>query len=231
MSLQFDFTNRHIAAFGFAAGVGLARAGNKIAEIILQDNKLGDKNKVYVWDDKTKFDEVTLYRYEKSNEAYTDDNGNVGVIARGAKYEYNFAFESINGDYSEIFATPPMISLKRSKQLTITPVNNSDIENSGVEVVERYATEPYSIEWRGLLIDMENHTFPLDKMETLNRIFEFNGVWNVTSEILRAVGINTIFIQDVTFDFVEGYEDTISYTMALRQAKPLEYQLLNPLSN
>jgi hypothetical protein len=73
---------------------------------------------------------------------------------------------------------------------------------------------------------MENHNFPLDKMEMLNQIFEHNGVWNVASEMLQAVRVNAIFIQDVSFDFVEGYEDTISYTMTLRAMKPLEYQLL-----
>jgi hypothetical protein len=207
MSLKFDFTGRMMAAFGFVAGAGLARAGNKLAEIILEDAEIAGKNKVYVWDEKTKFDEVILSVQGKNEQ--------------GLQANYSFSFESINGNYSNIFATPPMMSFKRAKKLTITPIDNSDIE-----VVERYATEPYSIEWRGLLIDMENHNFPLDKMETLNQIFEHNGVWDVASEILQAVGINSVFIQDVSFDFVEGYEDTISYTMTLRAIKPLEYQLL-----
>ena len=203
--MKFDFTGRYMAAFGFVAGVWLSRAGNKLAEIIRKDGELGSKNSVYVWDDKTKFDEVILYR---------DNNGR--------EEKYNFSFESINGDYSGIFATPPMMSLKRAKKLTITPIDNSDIE-----VVERYATEPYQIDWRGLLVDMENHEFPIDKMEAINKIFEFNGVWNVASEILQAVGVKSVFIEDVSFDFVEGYEDTISYTMSLRAIRPLEYQLIN----
>lgn len=153
--MNFDFTGRHIAAFGFVAGAGLARAGNKLAEIIRKDAELSDKNAVYVWDEKTKFDEVRLYRYGKIESKYVDDEGNFGVRVVGGKIEYNFSFESINSDYAGIFATPPMISLKRSKKLTITPIDNSDIE-----VVERYATEPYSIEWRGLLIDMDKHEFP-----------------------------------------------------------------------
>jgi hypothetical protein len=176
---------------------------NELANIIRRDDLNG--NAVYVWDKSTTFDDVTLYR-----------------DSEGAKEEYKFAFQSITDDYSSVFATPPMMSLKRAKKLTITPIDNSDIE-----VVERYATEPYEITWRGLLIDMENHEFPLEKMEQLNKIFEFNDVWNVASEILQAVGVESVFIKDISFDFVEGYEDTISYVMTTRAIRPLEYQLIN----
>jgi hypothetical protein len=204
--MRFDFTGRFMAAFGFVAASVAGRLGNELAGIIRGDNELAGKNAVYLWDKKTSFDNVTLYR----------DN-------EGGREEYWFAFRSIRDDgMSSVFATPPMLSLKRSKKLTITPIDNSDIE-----VVERYATEPYEISWRGLLIDMENHEFPLGKMEQLNKVFEFNGVWNVASEILQAVGVEAIFIKDISFDFVEGYEDTISYTMTTRAMRPLEYQLIN----
>lgn len=201
--MDFNFTDRFVAAFGYAAGTGIA--GNKLAEIIRKDSELASKNQIYVLDNKTQFDEVILSRSEN-----------------GTEIKHSFSFESINSDNTSVLATPPMMSIKRAKKLTITPIDHTEIE-----VVERYATEPYSIEWRGLLIDMENHQFPIDKMREINNIFEFNGIWNITSEILQAVGVNSVFIQDVSFDFVEGYEDTISYTMSLRSIKPLEYQLIN----
>jgi hypothetical protein len=106
--------------------------------------------------------------------------------------------------------------------LIITSIDNSDIV-----VVERYATEPYEITWRGLLIDMENHEFPLGKMEQMNKIFETNDAWNVASEILQAVNVHAIFIKDLSFEFVEGFEDTISYTMTLQSIRPLEYDLIS----
>ena len=203
--MRFDFTGRYMAAFGFVAASVAGRLGNELASIIMGDNELENKNAVYLWDKKTSFDHVLLYRDgEKGSE------------------EYRFSFQSITDDYSGVFATPPMLSLKRAKKLTITPIDNSDII-----VVERYATEPYEISWRGLLIDMENHEFPLGKMEQMNKIFEVNGVWNVASEILQAVGIESIFIKDLSFDFVEGYEDTISYAMTTQSIRPLEYQLIN----
>jgi hypothetical protein len=203
--MRFDFTGRYMAAFGFVAASVAGRLGNELAGIIRGDNELGNRNAVYLWDKKTSFDDVTLYRDGDSGEE-----------------EYRFAFQSITDDYSGVFATPPMLSLKRAKKLTVTSIDNSDIT-----VVERYATEPYEITWRGLLIDMENHGFPLGKMEKMNKIFEVNGVWNVASEILQAVGVASVFIKDISFDFVEGYEDTVSYTMTAQSIRPLEYQLIN----
>ena len=206
--MKFDFTGRTMAAFGFVAGAGLARARNKLARFIRRDAELSSKNSTFIWNNDAEFDVVTL-RYAGAN----DEN---------LLLSYKFSFEGINDDYSNIFATPPMMSLSRKKRLTITPIDNTDIE-----VVERYATEPYSIEWRGLLIDMENHKFPLDKMAELNKIFQHNNVFDIDSEILQAVDVNSVFIQDVSFNFVEGYEDTIAYTMTLRAIRPLEYQLIN----
>ncbi|MDR2806259.1 MAG: DUF6046 domain-containing protein [Dysgonamonadaceae bacterium] len=200
--MRFDFTGRYMAAFGFVAANVAGRLGNELAGIVRGDSELGSNNAVYLWDKNTSFDEVTLYE---------------DVKEKG----YVFGFRSITDDYSSLFATPPMLSLKRSKKLIITPVNNSD-----TTVVERYTTEPYEITWRGLLIDMENHEFPLDKMEQMNKIFEVNGVWNVASEILQAVGVQSVFIKDLSFDFVEGYEDTISYTMTMQAIRPLEYDLI-----
>lgn len=132
--------------------------------------------------------------------------------------EYLFSFKA-PGEGS-VLATPPFLSLKRSKTLVETEVDNSDIV-----VVERYGTKPYEIAWRGLLIDMDGHTFPLDKMEAIHKIFEVNAEWNVSSEILNALGIASLYIRSMSIDFVEGYEDTISYTFDARAIKPLEYQM------
>lgn len=196
----FDFTGRFQSAFGFSTGNVSSRLNESGFGEVVKDES-GFDLAVYTLDKSTAFDEVLLYR---------------------DKDEYLFAYRSISDDYTDVFATPPMLSLKRAKKLVITPIDNSDIE-----VVERYGTEPWEITWRGLLIDMENHEFPIDKMEKLNDIFEVNGAWNVASEILQKLGIAAIYIKDISIDFVEGFEDTISYTLTARQIKPLEYQLIN----
>jgi len=197
--MTFDFTGRFQSAFGFSTGNVTSRLDESGFGEVVQDES-GFNLAVYMADKSTTFDEVLLYRN---------------------KEEYLFAYRSMT-DGSAVFATPPMLSLKRAKKLVITPIDNSDIE-----VVERYGTEPWEINWRGLLIDMENHEFPIDKMESLSKIFDVNGAWNVASEILQKVGVEAVYIKDISIDFVEGFEDTISYTLTIRQIKPLEYQLIN----
>lgn len=198
----FDFAGRYSTAFGFTPG----HISNKLIEVgfdraIKQHHDTNFRASMFVFDSNTHFDEVMLYNDSE---------------------EYLFAYRELTEDYGEVFATPPILSLRRAKNLVITPLDNSDIE-----VVERYSTEPCQITFKGLLIDMEEHNFPLDKLETLNRIFEVNSIWKVSSEILAAVGVDSIIIQDINIEFVEGYEDTIAYTFVARATKSIEYQLIN----
>jgi len=137
-----------------------------------------------------------------------------------AAHSYLFAFRTLAEEYANVFATPPMFSFNRSKKLIETQIDNSDME-----VVERYATGAYEITWRGLLIDMENHRFPLDKMEKLNEIFEINGEWSVYSQLLNKLKIDTIYFKEVSIEPVEGYEDTVSYEFRTKAIKPVEWQL------
>lgn len=194
-----DFASRFKNAFGYMSN----NVSRNLKNFGLMDDGVDDMATVMLLDKDSVFDEVKLI---------------------GNDVELLFAFRSIvdTDEYKDIFATPPLLSLKRAKKLTITPIDNSDIE-----VIERYATEPWQIEWRGLLIDMDNHNFPIDKMKQLNEVFEINDVWGVESEILQAVGVQSVYFCDISFEFVEGYEDTIAYTFTSRAIKPLEYQLIN----
>jgi hypothetical protein len=196
--MEGNLGDRFKKAFGFVAAKmssTLTSKGFK-AEVEQPQN-----SQVLLWDDKTKFDEVKLYR---------------------DKIEFDFAFREIAEEYDNVFATPPMLSFSRQKKLIVTSIDNVD----DIEVVERYNTSPYDIDWKGLLIDMDNHTFPADKLKQLNEIFKFNGIWNVSSEIFDALEITAIYISEVQIDFVEGFEDTIAYSFKMRAIKDLEYQLL-----
>lgn len=196
----FDFSGRVQAAFGFvSAAASRALYDKMFGEVVKGSNVNVD---VFLSGSEATFDEIALRHNDSES--------------------YHFAYRSFSDTYIDIFATPPMLSLKRAKKLIITPIDNSDIE-----VVERYGTEPWEITWRGLLIDMENHEFPIDKMESINKIFEANREWTVDSEILRKVGVETIYIRDISIDFVEGYEDTIAYTMTTRAIRSQEVQLIN----
>lgn len=198
----FDFSGRYQTAFGFTPGhisnalieAGFNRAIKKYHDTNFQAS-------VYVFDSNTHFDEVELYNDTE---------------------QYLFAYRELAEDYSEVFSTPPILSLKRSKKVNITPIDNTDIE-----VIEKYSTEPYQVTMRGLLIDMVEHQFPLDKLETINNIFEVNSIWRVSSQILAAIRVYSLVILDVEIEFVEGYEDTIAYNITARATKPIEYQLIN----
>ncbi|WP_418894704.1 DUF6046 domain-containing protein [Limibacterium fermenti] len=201
--MKIDFAGRFQSAFGFITKSISSRLDKEgFGEVIRNSHNSGFdlSGNVYVWDESASFDEITLRN------------------STGGRYL--FAFRLLSEQMGDVFATPPMLSLRRSKRLIITTIDNSD-----TEVVERYGTEPYEITWRGLLIDLENHAFPIDKLEELNKIFEENGVWNVDSEILQAVGVAAVYFKDIQIDFVEGFEDTISYTFTTRAIRPLEYQL------
>lgn len=202
--MTIDFAGRFQSAFGFITKNISSRLDKEgFGEVIRNSHNNGFdmKSNVFVWSDETTFDEISL---------------------RNGSERYFFAFRSFSEHDAGVFATPPMLSLKRSKRLVVTCM-----DNGGTEIVERYATEPYEITWRGLLIDMENHEFPIDKLEQINKIFEANEVWSVDSQILQAVGVSAVYFKDIQIDFVEGYEDTISYTFTARAILPLEYQLTN----
>lgn len=200
--MTIDFKGRFQSAFGFITkNISSRLENNGFGEVIrnAHNNGFDLKSNVMLWDDKTTFDEITL---------------------RIGSEKYLFAFRELSEEYKSVFATPPMLSLKRSKRLVVT-----SIDNGNTEVIERYSTEPYEITWRGLLIDMDSHRFPMDKVERINRIFEKNEVWNVDSEILQALGVAAVYFKDIDIGFIEGYEDTVAYNLTARAILPLEYQL------
>ena len=198
----FDLASRFKAAFGFIAATTTARLINKgLADIYKTSNNHGFD--VFAFDSESTFDDVTFY----------DKPGGT---------EYVFAYRSVSEENNSVFATPPMFRFRRSKKLVVSAIDNSD-----TEVVERFATNPWAITMKGLLIDMVNHNFPMDKLEKINTLFEANQIWNVSSEICDKLNIKAVYIKDIDISFIEGYEDTIAYTITAYSIKPLEYQLIN----
>jgi hypothetical protein len=198
--MKISFSSRFQAAFGFVAGkVSASLLADGYGEVVREEIS---QMPAYIMNKSSTYDELTL-----------SNNGRI----------YLFAYRSLSEEYANVFATPPIIELSRKKNLVITNIDNVN----DVEIVERYNTEPWSINLKGLLIDMENHEFPLGKLKELNTIFEVNEPWDVACEILRAVGVNSLYIQDIKTGFVEGYEDTVSYNIDARSTMPYVYQLKN----
>lgn len=200
-SFDFDLSSRYKVGLGVSQISFSESVNNILQNEVYKYNDPSFKSAVFDFNKDSHFDEILLYRDRK---------------------EYLFSNTSLSENHKNIFASPPMLNLKRSKKFIITPIENTDIE-----VIERYGTSPWSITWRGLLIDMSNHCFPKSKLEELENIFIVNDIWSVGSPILNAINISAVVIESMDIDFIEGYEDTISYTFHMKQAQKIEYQLIN----
>ncbi|MDC9722366.1 MAG: DUF6046 domain-containing protein [Urechidicola sp.] len=122
-----------------------------------------------------------------------------------------------------IFAPPPLISFARDKSHVETEINGTD-----TQVVERWGTKPWNIRMRGLLIDIENRTYPTDKIDALNTLFEYNKVVSVYGTQFFDKSISDIYFKSIEINGVQGFEDTIQYTLTARSIKPVAFTLLNP---
>lgn len=198
MRTNIDISGRYLSAFGHLAVV----VGSRLRDKGLDTRQTVSGLPVYHHDQAEFFDEVTL--------------------ARGSE-SYYFGLDGGDfGDTEDVFALPPMVWFRREKKLITTPLNNSD-----VEIVERYHTAPYTIDWQGVLIDSENHAFPNDKLRTLRKIFETNGIWDVSGEIFEVLGIESMYITDLYVSFVEGYPDTVAYNMRCVSTVSTNYDFIN----
>ncbi|WP_162144474.1 DUF6046 domain-containing protein [Aquimarina latercula] len=123
-----------------------------------------------------------------------------------------------------ILAPPPLISFSRQKQLIETPINDSDNI-----VIERWGTRPHDIRIRGLLIDVENRHYPSSKVEQLYRLFEYNGVIDVSGTQFFEKNIASIYYKDIEVNGVPGFQDTVQFTMLARSISPVGFTLTNPI--
>lgn len=121
---------------------------------------------------------------------------------------------------SNIFGPPPMVSFHKAKNLTITEIDGAD-----AEVVERYGDRSWEIKIQALLIDMQEHQFPRNKIETIRRIFDNPAPFEIQGEIFDALNIRSIYFTDIDISGVAGFEDTMSCTLDARSIKPVEFHL------
>jgi len=167
----------------------------------LSQNRINSiRAEVYKFDDNPTFDHIKLYRND-----------------RGVEISFLFGYGTDNSGY---FSNPPMLSLSSSKTLIVT-----DLDNSNYQVIERWATGPYNIDIKGFIVDVENHNFPKSKLHELHKIFKHNGIWQVASDVLNAVGVTSLYFSDVNIDFLAGYNDTIVYSLSAKEIKQIDYQL------
>ncbi|MBS2100710.1 DUF6046 domain-containing protein [Carboxylicivirga linearis] len=133
---------------------------------------------------------------------------------------YSFGVPTIEGGHRAIpflkpteaspnsfIAPPPMVSFRRGKHVVRT-----SIDRSNYEVVENFGMKPYEISLQGILVDVEEHHYPQELVQTMHELFEASGTYAVSSEIFDNLGITEIFFDDdFEVTFVEGYVDTVKY--------------------
>lgn len=127
----------------------------------------------------------------------------------------------LTGNASSVFAPCPMLSFSRQKNLIETPISGSDNV-----VIERWGTGQWDISIQGVLIDVDNHRYPDNEIQKLVQLFEYNGIIKVVGEQFYDKGIDSIYISSVDFSYVEGFSDSVKYTLSAKSIKEVGFNLL-----
>lgn len=109
----------------------------------------------------------------------------------------------------KFLAPPPMISLRRGKHKVITPIDRSEHE-----VVENFGNRAYRFTLNGILIDQEEHQYPGELLQEVHNMFAASGTYKVAGKIFDDLEIYEVFFDDdFRIDFVEGYVDTVKFSV------------------
>lgn len=127
------------------------------------------------------------------------------------------------GNFSSILAPPPIITFSQSKDLVETPINGSDNI-----VVERWGTKPWDIRLRGLLIDVENRHYPEQHVRKLRQLFQYNNIVDVTGTQFFDKDIQSIYFTDIEITPLQGFQDTLQFTLSAKSSSPVGFTLNNP---
>jgi hypothetical protein len=221
MSFTIDLLQRYSAAFGFVASrfavaekIGIKTELQNVKSKLYQQYHLPDAT--VKQGNQVRFS--TKGFYSKSNYCFADLalKCNNFEIQLG---DFNYDIKQAN---SSIFVAPPMISTSREKI-----IKNTTPDRGEGEVVENFGKRSYEISLKGLIVDMENHAYPSRQVKLLRQFFEIDDFFEVVScQIFEDLGIHSIYLEDWDdLSGVEGFEDTMSYTLKARSAQPVEYRL------
>ncbi|ROH98283.1 hypothetical protein EGI16_21640 [Chryseobacterium sp. G0240] len=198
-SIVINLAARYAAAFGIMA------INNRINQAVI--NREDNQYNVEVYEDFDPDFEAVIMSY--------------GPARNPTKLKFAKMLEG-SGDGS-IYAPPLMMNFSRGKNLIETQVSGGDMV-----VIERWGTKPWDIEIRGILVDVENRSYPTDKIETLCRFFEYNNTIAVEGIQFIEKNITSIYLKDVSITSVEGFQDTIQFTLSASSINEVNFTLLNP---
>jgi hypothetical protein len=147
---------------------------------------------------------------------------NLSLQDEGKTILFGYAPMSKEGGLGNIFAPPPMISFRKQKNITRTEIDGSD-----AEVVERYGDRSWEVTIQGLLIDMADHEYPSEQIKTLCEWFNQKKSFEVASQMFDDLGIRSIYMESFDVAGVQGFHDTVQYTIAARSIKDVVASFIN----
>ncbi len=174
--------------------------------------------------------------YTNLNMLSSETEGFDNITIKGSDFELKFGdmpfysgnygvFEELSGQTStsgsSVFAPPPMISFRRSKNNKITIMDGSDNE-----VVEHYGKKAWEIRMQGIVVDMEAHDYPTEQVKDLLELFNADEILEVSGLLFEEKKIRSIYVNDIDISGVEGFADTQKYTVSARSIKPVEFSIL-----
>lgn len=131
----------------------------------------------------------------------------------------------LHGERGNIFAPPLLLGFSQEKSLIETEVNDDD-----PIVVERWGTKPWDITINGLLIDLDHRIYPSDEIRRLNQNWKYNGVVKVVGRQFEEKDIDSIYFRSISFTVVEGYQDTVQFSINASSIKAVNFTILKPNS-
>jgi len=156
-------------------------------------------------------EEIQLYEVAEVNFA------NVVFENLKTKKQYSFGITS-PGDTNIYMAPPLMVSFSRDKNVVRTAVDRSE-----TEVIEHFGLKPFTINIQGILIDQETRQHPRELLKAVNEMFGAWGTYKVTGDIFLDLEVYEIFFEsNFNVSFVEGYADTVKFSVQAISTFPLE---------
>ena len=216
MRYTVDLITRYQSAFGFVTGTlagelegalngGIFRAGMAYNEGRWRAAMAGKGNRTY---------DVEMYAPREWQWAE--------MTMKHEGKELHLGMGSLLKETQGVFAPPPLLRFRRTKNITVTVIDGGD----EAEVVENFGVNSWDIEMSGLLVDMDEHNYPGEKVKELAKFFEINDVIEVACPLLLDMGIKSIYFKEQGLEPVEGFSDTVKYSLMAKSIKPVLFSLI-----
>lgn len=223
-SIVINLAERYASAFGVMA------VNNAINTVVA--TREPNEYRFEVYEDIDAVFEETEFSYYEFTKSEVKILQSAGIytppIERKLKFGNMLLLDTVDKSMREkimnsVYAPPLMINFSRQKNLIETPISGGD----GV-VIEKWGTKPWVIDIRGILIDVENRHYPTEKIKELVRFFDYDGVIKVVGIQFSEKNIDSVYLRDISFTPVEGFQDTMQFTISASSIREVSFTLLTP---